>query len=81
YFRDEYEAHINEKRCPAGVCKDLITFSIEPDRCIGCQKCAKSCPVDAIIGEAKMPHVIDSTICISCGNCREVCPVDAVNVR
>jgi NADH:ubiquinone oxidoreductase subunit F (NADH-binding) len=80
HFRDEYEAHIREHRCPAGVCEALITYRIDPDLCIGCGRCKKSCPVDVISGERKQPHVIDPSGCIKCGACRDVCPVDAVAV-
>ncbi len=80
YFEDEYWAHIREKRCPAGVCKELISYRIDPDICIGCTRCAKSCPVNVISGERKQPHVIDSSGCIKCGTCADVCPVDAVIV-
>ena len=80
FFRDEYEAHIVDKRCPAGVCKALITFRIDPDACIGCTRCKKACPVNVITGEPKQPHVIDTAGCIRCGACRDVCPVNAVNV-
>jgi len=81
YFRDEYEAHIKEKTCPAGVCKDLITFYIVPEKCPGCGLCARYCSADAISGEKKKPYVIDEEKCISCGVCREVCNFDAVLVR
>jgi NADH-quinone oxidoreductase subunit F len=74
YFREEYEAHINEKRCPAMQCKALITYRIDPDKCKGCSLCAKKCPVNCIKGERKKPYVIDQEQCIKCGNCIEVCP-------
>jgi NAD-dependent dihydropyrimidine dehydrogenase PreA subunit len=78
YFRDEYEAHINEKRCPAGVCKALIEYSIDPDNCTGCMACLKACPVHCISGEKKQTHVIDASQCIKCGACYEACRFDAV---
>jgi NADH:ubiquinone oxidoreductase subunit F (NADH-binding)/(2Fe-2S) ferredoxin/ferredoxin len=74
YFKDEYEAHIKEKSCPALFCKDLIVYYIEPDKCVGCLLCLKSCPVDAISGERKKVHLIDQELCIKCGACLEVCP-------
>lgn len=80
YFREEYEAHIKEHRCPAGVCESLITYRIDETRCIGCGKCLKACPVQVISGERKQPHIIDPTGCIRCGVCADVCPVDAVTV-
>ena len=80
YFEDEYIAHIRDKRCPAGVCKNLLTYRIDAELCIGCTKCAKNCPVDVISGERKEPHVIDASGCIKCGTCAEVCPVNAVLV-
>jgi NADH:ubiquinone oxidoreductase subunit F (NADH-binding) len=80
YFKDEYEAHINEKRCPAGVCKELITYRIIEEACTACGKCKKVCSVDAITGEKKVPHVIDPVICIKCGQCKDVCPFDAVEI-
>jgi len=74
YFRDEYEAHIWEGRCPAGVCKALISYYIEPDKCKGCMICLRNCPVDAISGERQQVHVIDQDKCTRCGTCFEVCP-------
>jgi NAD-dependent dihydropyrimidine dehydrogenase PreA subunit len=81
YFRDEYDAHIREQRCPAGVCRSLITFTIDPELCKGCTICAQKCPQEAITGELKQLHVIDDAKCIRCGVCREVCPSDAVLVH
>jgi NADH:ubiquinone oxidoreductase subunit F (NADH-binding)/Pyruvate/2-oxoacid:ferredoxin oxidoreductase delta subunit len=74
YFRDEMEAHILEKRCPAGVCPDLITFQIDPDKCTACGLCKKACPVEAIEGKPKVIHEIIQDQCIRCGTCYEVCP-------
>ena len=79
YFEEEYLEHIENKNCPAAVCRDLITFNIT-DACIGCTKCSQECPVDAIDGESGSQHVINQETCIKCGTCREVCPVDAVEV-
>jgi len=81
YFREEYEAHIKEKTCPAGVCKELITFSIIPEKCPGCGLCARFCSEHAISGEKGMPYTIDQGKCVSCGVCREVCKFDAVLVK
>ena len=81
YFRDEYEAHIKDKRCPAGVCPDLITYTINAKTCIACMKCKKACPTKAITGEKKVPHEIIQAKCIKCGTCKEICPVDAVKVK
>jgi NADH-quinone oxidoreductase subunit F len=81
YFRDEYDAHVNEKRCPAGFCRELITFWIDTDACTGCHACFKACPVQAISGEAKKPHVLDQSACIRCGVCRLTCRFDAVKVE
>jgi NADH:ubiquinone oxidoreductase subunit F (NADH-binding)/(2Fe-2S) ferredoxin/Pyruvate/2-oxoacid:ferredoxin oxidoreductase delta subunit len=80
YFRDEYEAHILEKRCPAGVCRALITFAIDAEKCTGCGLCRTNCPVEAISGETKQPHTIDSELCTRCGVCRQVCRFGAVMV-
>lgn len=77
YFRDEYEAHIKEKRCPAGVCKKLTQFVIT-DKCIGCTKCARNCPVNAIVGTVKQKHEIDQTKCIKCGACMDGCKFGAI---
>jgi len=81
YFKDEYEAHINERRCPAGVCKALIEYSIDPEKCKGCLLCVKNCPQDAISGEEKQPQKIDQDACIKCGVCRDVCKFGAVVVQ
>ncbi|WP_434644005.1 NADH-quinone oxidoreductase subunit NuoF [Thermoanaerobacterium thermosaccharolyticum] len=78
YFRDEYEAHIKEKRCPAGVCQALLKFRIDPEKCKGCGICAKNCPTNAISGKVKQPHVIDQDKCIKCGTCMDKCPFDAI---
>ncbi|MEC9489312.1 MAG: NADH-quinone oxidoreductase subunit NuoF [Halanaerobiales bacterium] len=80
YFRDEYEAHIHDGNCPAGVCEDLAgAYVIDEEACIGCSKCAKVCPVDAISGEIKNPFTIDPDVCIACGACEPECPVDAIS--
>lgn len=81
YFRDEYEAHIKEKKCPAGVCRELIQYSIDVDKCTGCGMCANACPTGAISGEKGKPHVLNQDECIKCGTCREVCKFDAIRVR
>ncbi len=78
YFRDEYEAHIKEHRCPAGVCAKLTRFEIDADKCKGCGACSRACPAEAISGEAKKPHVINAAKCVTCGSCREACRFDAV---
>ena len=81
YFRDEYVAHIREKRCPAGVCRDLITYSVDPEKCTGCTVCSKVCPTGAASGERKKVHTIDPAKCTKCGACRESCKFDAIIVR
>ncbi|HEX9116229.1 MAG TPA: NADH-quinone oxidoreductase subunit NuoF [Anaerolineae bacterium] len=81
YFRDEYEAHIKGKTCPAGVCKDLIEFFVIAENCNGCTLCLRNCPEDAITGEKGQLHVIDAGTCVRCGICREVCNRHAIGVR
>jgi len=82
YFRDEYEAHIKDKRCPAGVCKALIQYYIIEEKCVGCRLCEKACPVEAItfMGKKK-PVVLDQSKCINCGICKDVCNLEAVGVK
>lgn len=79
YFREEYEAHIFDKKCPAGACQRLLSYTIDPEKCIGCTKCARNCPVNCIAGKVKEPHVIDQTKCIKCGACMANCPVGAIS--
>jgi NADH-quinone oxidoreductase subunit F len=81
HFHDEYEAHVREKRCPAGVCKALIAYSVDAEKCTGCTLCAKVCPTKAAAGERKKAHVIDPEKCTKCGACRESCKFDAIIVR
>jgi NAD-dependent dihydropyrimidine dehydrogenase PreA subunit len=82
YFKDEYMAHIKDKRCPAGVCKELITYSIDEEKCKGCSLCVKPCPSVAItfMGK-KQPVKLDQEKCIQCGACHDVCKLDAVIVK
>ena len=78
YFRDEYIAHIVDKKCPAGVCKDLLQYKIDPDKCKGCTLCARTCPADAIIGKVKEVHMINPEKCLKCGACMEKCRFGAI---
>ncbi len=79
YFRDEYLAHIQDKRCPAGVCKALLTYKIDPDKCRGCTLCARACPAGAINGSVRNPHNIDTLKCVKCGACMETCRFGAIS--
>lgn len=78
-FRDEYIAHVVDKRCPAGVCKKLLSYTIDKDKCKGCTLCARVCPADAISGSVKQPHEIDPNKCIKCGACMEKCKFGAIS--
>ncbi len=79
YFRDEYIAHVVDKKCPAGVCKALVSYSIDPEKCKGCSLCARNCPVGAISGKIKEPYVIDADKCIKCGVCESACKFKAIS--
>jgi NADP-reducing hydrogenase subunit HndC len=81
YFREEYEAHVKEHRCPAGVCKAMLKYTIIADKCKGCSLCAKKCPVNAISGEIKKPYLIDQSKCIKCGVCMDVCKFAAIEKK
>jgi len=81
YFRDEYLAHIKDKSCPAGVCKALVSYEIDSDKCTGCLACKNNCPEQAIEGERKIPHKLDQNKCIKCGICYDVCKFDAVTKK
>ena len=78
YFRDEYVAHVRDKICPAGVCKSLIRYKIDPTKCVGCTLCARNCPANAIRGTVKQPHVIDNDLCVKCGACESKCKFKAI---
>ena len=78
YFKHEYLAHIEEKRCPAGVCAALLKYEVDPAKCIGCTACARKCPVGCISGEVKKPHSIDQSKCIKCGACFKTCKFGAI---
>jgi len=80
HYRDEYLAHVVEKRCPSHKCRALIRYEIDPVKCVGCTLCAKNCPVSCIAGERKAPHTIDQSRCIRCGRCFQVCRFSAVNL-
>jgi NADH:ubiquinone oxidoreductase subunit F (NADH-binding)/(2Fe-2S) ferredoxin/NAD-dependent dihydropyrimidine dehydrogenase PreA subunit len=81
YFAEEYRAHIEDHRCPAGVCKELVSYVILADKCTGCMACKKVCPVPCITGERKKPHLIDQQACIRCGACHTACRFDAIEIR
>jgi NAD-dependent dihydropyrimidine dehydrogenase PreA subunit len=81
HFRSEYEAHIYERRCPAGVCRELLSYRIDTEKCTGCTVCASKCPAGAILGARESPHYIVPDKCIGCGACRETCKVGAVVVQ
>lgn len=80
-FYNEYLAHVNDKKCPAGQCKSLMQYVIDPEACVGCTACARNCPVNAISGERKKPHLIDTAICIKCGACIEKCKFNAISIK
>ncbi len=79
HFREEYIAHVVDKRCPAGVCKNLLRFTIDPAKCKGCTLCARNCPAQAITGQLRAPHVIDPAKCVKCGACMDNCKFGAIS--
>ncbi|MGB4443070.1 MAG: 4Fe-4S binding protein, partial [Dethiobacteria bacterium] len=81
YFKDEYLAHIEERRCPAGVCRDLITYSIDTEACTACGRCIRNCPTGAISGPDKEVPLLDQELCIRCGACLDLCRFDAIVVQ
>lgn len=81
YFREEYLAHVLHKKCPAGVCKALIKYRVDEEKCTGCGRCLKICPSDAIRGQEKEAHIIDNERCIKCGACMEICRFEAIKVE
>lgn len=81
FFKDEYIAHVRDKKCPAHVCKSLMSYEIIADKCRGCTACKRVCPVNAISGEVKQPHVIDKSVCIKCGACIQKCKFDAIVIK
>jgi NAD-dependent dihydropyrimidine dehydrogenase PreA subunit len=78
WFRDEYEAHIYDRHCPSAVCAELVTYSIDAEKCKGCTLCLKKCPADAIVGTLKKPHYIVVEKCIGCGSCLDACRTEAI---